>query len=180
MNVYARYFDNEVLTTSLDQLMSFVSGIDGLIITPNLHREIEEYVQGKFFYAKRFKVNARSYFILIKTQANSLQEFKENANREDNRNKEDLEREKEQFFSFITSERIGWYQASITFNRVVPVAQTGKCRYVSTPFKVRLKANSIQHCYDRVLAYLKSREDIDSRSQFPSIKSRNFVATFEE
>jgi hypothetical protein len=42
----------------------------------------------------------------------------------------------------------------------------------------KLKAESVQDCYDKVLEHLRNRQDIDSRSQYPSIKSPNFEFSY--
>lgn len=178
MNIYARYFDNEMMANSFEELWSFICGIEGLAPTATLRQEVMEYVEGRYSYAKRFKVNTRSYFILIKTTAATLQEFKANANKENN-SKEELEKEKESFTRLISEEKIGWYTATVQFKRVVPQEVTGKFQYINTEFSAKLKARSVQDCYDRVIAYLRTRNDIDPRSQFPSIKGRNFIAQYQ-
>ncbi len=179
MNVYARFFDNEIVANSFDELWSFICGIEGLIVTEPLRLDVLEYVEGKYSYAKRFKVNTRSYFILIKTTATTLQEFKENANKDSSITKMDLEKEKENFARIINERNVGWYMATLLFKRVVPQEVTGKFQYINTEFSAKLKACSIQDCYDRVITHLKSREDVDPRSQFPSIKGHNFIAHFQ-
>ncbi len=182
MNVYARYFDNEVLTTTFEELWEFIHSIEGgMVATEQTRLEVQEYVEGKYSYAKRFKVNSRSYFILIKTTATTLTEFKEYANRESTtmQNRAEIEKEKDTFLRAISEEKIGWYEASIQFKRVVPQEVSGKFQYINTEFSARLKARSVQDCYDRILAYLKLRKDIDPRSQFPSIKGRNFIAQYQ-
>ena len=50
--------------------------------------------------------------------------------------------------------------------------------YVDTPFRVKLKAVSAADAYARIVEHLQNRQDIDPRSQFPSIKGRNFTYTF--
>lgn len=177
MNVYARYFDNEIVAHSFEELWQFICSIEGLNISDSLRLDVMEYAEGKYSYAKRFKVNARNYFILIKTMASTLVEFKENANRENN-NREELEREKEMLQHIITEEKIGWYEASLQFKRVLLSPTTGKFQYINTDFKAKLKARSIQDCYNRLIDHLRSRHDVDPRSQYPSIKGRNFQVEF--
>ena len=72
----------------------------------------------------------------------------------------------------------GWYDASLTFKRVISIPQTSKFQYRDATFRARVRAESIQDCYNRILDHLRSRHDIDPRSQFPSIKGRNFVCEF--
>ena len=73
---------------------------------------------------------------------------------------------------------VGWYESSLTFKRVVQNPDTGKCQYVDTFFKVRLKAKSALDAYNRIIEHLQNRQDVDPRSQFPSAKSSNYEYTF--
>ena len=62
----------------------------------------------------------------------------------------------------------------MSFKRVISLPEVQKCHYVDTVFVVKLKAESIQDSYDKVVDHLRNRQDIDLRSQFPSIKGPNF------
>jgi hypothetical protein len=72
----------------------------------------------------------------------------------------------------------GWYDGSIMFKRVIPIPQTQKFQYVDTFFVARVKAYSRQDCYNKIIDHLRSRNDIDTRSQFPSIKGKNFECVY--
>ena len=72
----------------------------------------------------------------------------------------------------------GWYAAKIVFKRVILHPDTQKFHYVDTPFICKVKAESAQDCYDKVVSHLRNRQDIDPRSQYPSIKSGNFAFEF--
>ncbi len=176
MNIYIRYFDNEKVCLSTDELLDFVSNIDGITLDDRLRQDVLDYAAGKFSFAKRFRVSPRSYFILIKTTATNMQEFKEYSQR-GNENKEQQEGEKEQLVQILNEKKSGWYNAYVLFKRVVP-SESGKFQYIDTPFRAKLKAESIQDCYDRVMNHLRTRADVDPRSQLPSIKGRNFQAEF--
>ena len=63
-------------------------------------------------------------------------------------------------------------EGSIDFKRVQLVPGTGKFQYRDTHFVARVKASSGQECYDRIVDHLSQR--VDSRSQFPSAKGKNF------
>ena len=76
----------------------------------------------------------------------------------------------------LNEPHVGWYDATITFKRVVQNPDTGKCKYVDTRFRVRLIAESAMHCYERIIDYL--RERVDERSQFPSAKGKNYKFRF--
>jgi len=72
----------------------------------------------------------------------------------------------------------GWYEGSILFKRVIPIQGTGKFQYSDTTFVARVKADSPIQCYDRIVQYLRNRQDVDWRSQFPSAKGKNFTYKF--
>lgn len=181
MNLYIRYFDKEVLVHRIEEAVAFLSEIPGFEPDDNFVNDFVTYVNGPIQYPKRYKVRNKSYFIVIKTIANSLEEFKANGASAANAPviqpvpQPVVVKERRDPYR---AEHVGWYEAELTFNRVLANPDTGKSRYYSTDFVARVKAVSLQDCYNRVVDYLRSREDIDSRSQFPSIKGRNFHATF--
>ena len=61
---------------------------------------------------------------------------------------------------------------------MVLIPETSKFQYKDTLFRVRLKAQSPMDCYNRIVDHLRNRQDVDSRSQFPSSKSSNFFYTY--
>ncbi len=177
MNLYIRYFNDETLAKSLPEVYTFLSDISGIRLDEALMGDIEAYVKGGPSYPKRFKISSHLYFIMIKTSAASLEEFKARAGKP---SKAPAEWDRDALTRELTAERPGWYNASLAFKRVVPVADnSGKFRYVDTDFEVRLKAHSVQDCYNRVIDHLRRRADVDPRSQFPSIKGRNFKAEYQ-
>ena len=76
MNIYARYFDQDVLVHSFDELMEFLSEIPEIPINQRLIDDVRAYVQSDMPYPKRYKIRPRVYFILIKTTAETMEEFK--------------------------------------------------------------------------------------------------------
>ena len=72
----------------------------------------------------------------------------------------------------LNEDHPGWYEGTIDFKRVVLVPATGKHEYRDTRFVAQVKAMSGQDCYNRIVEHLRSR--VDSRSQFPSAKGKNF------
>ena len=76
----------------------------------------------------------------------------------------------------LSEQKQGWYQGTLDFKRVVMIPGTGKHEYRDTHFVAACKANSGLDCYNRIVEYLKGR--VDSRSQFPSSKGKNFKFTF--
>ncbi len=195
MNLYIRYFDDEVVVRSVEEALGFIAGIQGFNMTPQFEEDFRQYVEGPMPYPKRYKVRARIYFIVIKTMAESLEEFKANGkNMQEAKAGEELEgmelqggeviekprflRPKEQALLRLNDELPGWYEATVNFKRVVRNLDTGKFDYVDTTFVARVKAFSGMDCYNRVIDHLRTRSDIDPRSQFPSAKGKNYQFTY--
>ena len=55
---------------------------------------------------------------------------------------------------------------------MVYIVATGKYEYRGTIFVAQCKSVSGIDCYNRIVDYLRDR--VDSRSQFPSAKGKNF------
>ena len=176
MNIYLRFFDSEILVNSLSEAIDFLQSIPEVDVDEFLVKDLTQYIESDVMYPKRYKVRGRAYFIVIKTMASTLEEFKEIGLQAKDPTRQSEAREKPQDAFLI--QNFGWYDATINFKRVVCLPQTQKCQYCDTTFKARLKASCIQECYDRVIDHLRSRGDIDPRSQFPSIKGKNFECVF--
>ena len=169
MNLYIRYFDKETFVSSADEAIDFLSSISEIGMNAELEADIREYATNDVCYPKRYKVRPRVYFIIIKTSAASMQDFKEKkalrpAPSEQNSAASPLNR--------LVEEMPGWYEGTLDFKRVVLVPSTGKHEYRDTHFVANLKANSGLDCYNRIVEHLRAR--VDSRSQFPSAKGKNF------
>ena len=132
--------------------------------------DIRQYVASDVYYPKRYKVRPRIYFIIIKTEATTMLDFKQKKalRTNDNNNHKDSP-----IILHLTEERAGWYEGVLTFKRVVYIAATGKHEYRDTQFVAHCKALSGFDCYNRIVDYLKQR--VDNRSQFPSAKGKNFT-----
>ncbi|MBR5393971.1 MAG: hypothetical protein IK144_02680 [Bacteroidaceae bacterium] len=170
MNLYIRYFDEEVLVYSVEEALNFLSSLEDVEVDEEMVSELEKFMSSTAMYPKHIKVHARSFFIVIKTTANTLEEFKAKGA---GQIKMEKAAQKEAIAQYSKSQP-GWYSASILFKRVITLPETQKCHYVDTPFACKVKAESAQDCYEKVISHLRSRGDIDTRSQFPSIKSANF------
>lgn len=164
--------------------MSFLSSIEEITVNERIAEEVKEYMESDVRYPKRYKVRPRVYFIMIKTDAQNMAEFKahKNSNAENNSEdngmspKEIRQRENDLIMTRLTTKRYGWYEAEVNFKRVVKNPDTGKNDYRDTAFKAHLKAESGEDCYKRVIAHLSHR--VDPRSQFPSIKGQNYRYKF--
>lgn len=170
MNLYLRYFDKEALVNSVDEAIDFLNSIDEIEMTPILESDIREYVASDIFYPKRYKIRPRVYFIIIKTEANSMLDFKEKRavrtapNAEKGRATTTVMK--------LNEERDGWYEGTMDFKRVQLVPGTNKFQYRDTHFVAVVRAMSGLDCYNRIVEHLRQR--VDDRSQFPSAKGKNF------
>ena len=175
MNIYARYFDQDILVHSIDELIDFLSSIPDIQVTQDLVEDITDYLEGDMPYPKRYKIRPRVYFILIKTTANSLEEFKANKKQNSAAAAENEAPNKKEVRTNLLLEVIpGWYKGTITFKRVILIPGTNKFQYQDTTFSALAKAESGQDCYNRIIDHLKNRQDVDLRSQFPSAKGNNY------
>jgi hypothetical protein len=174
MNLYIRYFGNETLVYNVQEAIDFLANIPAIGMNRQLEADIRAYAASDVVYPKRYKVRQRAYFIIIKTVAETMADFKQ---------KKGLRAPQQAGFGSrrdlaatavnrMTEVREGWYEGKISFKRVVTLPSTGKHQYRDTTFVARCKAVSGQDCYDRIVEHLKSR--VDSRSQFPSAKGKNF------
>ncbi len=172
MNLYIRYFDKEILVPTVDEAISFLSDIQEIGMNPVLEKDIREYVASDVFYPKRYKTRPRVYFIIIKTDAESMQDFKEKKAVHPDLNPKVAP----STMARLNEEQFGWYEGAIDFKRVQMVPGTGKFQYRDTHFVARCKAVSGIDCYNRIVDHLSQR--VDPRSQFPSAKGKNFKFTY--
>lgn len=170
MNLYLRYFDRETLVSTADEAIDFLRSIDEIEVTPMLEADIREYAESDVYYPKRYKIHARIYFIIIKTEAETMQDFKEKKAVRPNENQP--VKTVTPILTRLNEVNPGWYEGMIEFKRVLLVPGTGKFQYRDTQFVARVRCNSAMECYERIVDHL--REKVDSRSQFPSVKGKNF------
>ncbi|RRD76194.1 hypothetical protein EII14_08155 [Alloprevotella sp. OH1205_COT-284] len=176
MNIYVRYFDHEAITHNIEELIDFLAKLNEIPITRTLVDELTVYVNSEMPYPKRYKVRPRVYFILIKTSAQTLDEFKANRKSHDTPLAYSAENQtqREPRTTQLQEVRKGWYFGRINFKRVLLIPGTQKYQYRDTTFSAYVLADSAQHCYTRIIDHLKNRQDVDPRSQFPSAKGTNF------
>ncbi len=174
MNLYLRYFDREILVDNVDDAISFLADIEEIGMNPMLEKDIRDYAASDVLYPKRYKIRPRIYFIIIKTEAANMQDFK--AKKAVHMDEERADKMLPPVMSRLSEERFGWYEGAIDFKRVQLVPGTGKFQYRDTHFVARCKAHSGLDCYNRIVDHLSQR--VDSRSQFPSAKGKNFKFMF--
>lgn len=170
MNLYIRYFDKETLVHDVDDAIDFLSSIPEIGMDMDLEEDIREYAASSVYYPKRYKVRPRVYFIVIKTEAATMLDFKQKKAL-----RSDIVEHKDPVPSTLVKlneQNPGWYEGSLDFKRVILVPATGKYEYRDTHFVAQCKANSAMECYVRLVDYLRTR--VDSRSQFPSAKGKSF------
>jgi hypothetical protein len=171
MNLYLRYFDREILVSTVDEAIDFLRTIEDIEMNPLLEADIREYAASDIFYPKRYKVHPRVYFIIIKTEAKTLQDFKDKKAVHEGGEVQPAAKTTPTIMR-LNEINDGWYEGGVDVNRVLLIPGTGKFQYRDTQFVARLKAISGMECYERMIDYL--RERVDDRSQFPSPKGKNF------
>lgn len=177
MNLYIRYFDKETLVTNVEDAIYFLAGISEIGMNPVLEQDIRDYVASDVYYPKRYKIRPRVYFIIIKTEAQTMLDFKEKrALHTAPVNTQNREKIVSPALAKLNEEQTGWYAGSIDFKRVLMAPGTGKFHYRDTHFEACCKATSGIDCYNRIVDHLRQR--VDSRSQFPSAKGKNFHFRF--
>lgn len=174
MNLYLRYFDKEILVTKVDDAITFLAEIDDIGMNPVLEKDIRDYAASDVLYPKRYKIRPRVYFIIIKTEAANMQDFKEK--KAVHPDGSPASKAVSSAVMKLNEERYGWYEGTIDFKRVQMVPGTGKFQYRDCHFVANVKANSGLDCYNRIVDHLLQR--VDSRSQFPSAKGKNFKFQF--
>lgn len=175
MNLYLRYFDKETLVTSVDAALDFLRSIPDIGMNANLENDVRAYAESDVYYPKRYKIRQRVYFIVIKTTAATMLDFKQKKALHTTPGAQAQASEKQAAGAAagrLAEERQGWYEGTLDFKRVVMLPTTGKHEYRDTHFVAQCKAHSGQDCYNRIVEHLRSR--VDSRSQFPSAKGKNF------
>ncbi len=176
MNLYVRYFDKETLATNVEDAIDFLASIPEIAMDDDLADDIRAYADSDVFYPKRYKVRPRVYFIIIKTEAATMLDFKQKKALRPGPNMASQHDTVAPAIVRLNEEREGWYEGSLDFKRVVMIPSTGKHEYRDTHFVANVKAISGQDCYNRIVEHLRSR--VDGRSQFPSAKGKNFKFKF--
>lgn len=175
MNLYIRYFDEECVVSTAEEAFDFLSSLPGITLDEVFMKDLRQYMESPMPYPKRYKVRPRVYFIVIKTTASTLAEFKVNGGRVQ---AGAVSAPKESATVRFADDCPGWYEGTILFKRVIPIHGTNKFQYKDTRFKARCKAHNPQDCYERMVEHLRSRQDVDPRSQFPSAKGKNFSCSY--
>lgn len=183
MNLYVRYFSHETVARSVDEALDFLASIPEIKIENNTRSRINTFLRSSNLYPFRLKVTFSNYVLFLKTEAETLEAFKEEeAMRRAQKNDPAaaISERKKTILDALNAERRGWWLTSIKFKRVITMPHTGKCQYVDTTFTVKQIASSPMDAYNRLVDHLKNRDDVDPRSQIPSAKSSNYEYKFLE
>lgn len=172
MNLYLRYFDREILVSKVDEAINFLRSIAEIDMTPELEADIRDYAASDICYPKRYKVRPRVYFIVIKTLAATMKDFKDKKALRTSSPVAERRESANTAMGRLNEEMPGWYEGILDFKRVVLIPATGKHEYRDTQFVANVKAMSGADCYNRIVEHLRGR--VDARSQFPSVKGKNF------
>lgn len=183
MNLYIRYFAHETLAHDLNEALAFIESIGEFNVNASFSERINNFIESTSTYPMRLKVSYSNYILFLKTPAENLEEFHilEQKNKEANEeNKQTLAEKKRSMMEALNESHPGWYETNVMFKRVVTAPDTMKCQYIDTSFAAKLKAESAMDAYNRTIAHLQNRDDIDPRSQFPSVRSDSFSYKFLE
>ncbi len=180
MNIYARYFDQEIVASSFEELITFLTAIPEINVTTELLDNVKAYIDSPLPYPKRYKLRPRVYFILIKTTAKDILEFKNKRNKEESAHSRPntAQAYKDDRTAKLFETNPGWYSTSLCIKRMVYIKEIQKYQYQNNTIKAYINADSPIKCYERLLEYFQTRKDIDSRSQIPSAKSENFKCQY--
>ena len=176
MNLYVRFFDKEALLPDIDAVLDFLSSIPQINMNAVSPKKLEKYLESDSSYPFKVKIDERNYFLVIKTEEPTLEAF-QMAQHMMNQHPVGTKRapygQPESRETILMEEKEGWYDACLVFKRAMPGNEMRKFQYADTPFRARLCAKSGIDWYNRIVDHLKSRPEVDIRSQFPSAKGQN-------
>ena len=182
MNLFIRYFDHETLAHNVNEAIAFLGTINDIKLDGTVPGRIANFLSSNNTYPFRLKISYSNYVLFLKTEAETIEEFHqlEQKNKEakaEGKAMSPADKKRSQMEA-LNEAHPGWYEGSLTFKRVVVDKITNKCKYIDTPFTARCKAESAMDCYNRIVGHLKTRQEIDPRSQYPSARSSNFAFKF--
>ena len=124
MNLYLRYFNDETVVSSVEEAVDFLKGlnIEDFEIDDKFVGDLTEFVNSDSTYPKRYKVKQHYYFIVIKTNVQTIEEFKRNNIKSLLENDDNGSANKPSKSSPLSEELYGWYDAQLIFK-----PETGWC-----------------------------------------------------
>lgn len=172
MNYYVRYFDEETLTGSMKETFDFLSGLEDIEMDDNCVSQVEEYFTTDQKGMRKFVMPNHKSFIVIKTTAGSLEEFKKN----NQKSAESAPKAAGQ--KNFDIEQKGWYECSMTISRMLTNPETGKSFYYMDTMVAKVNAGTPREAYEKMVKHVHDNPEIDSRSQIPAAANKNFQYRF--
>ena len=78
MNLYVRYFDHEYLAKSVDDALEFLAvPSEEIKLESNAASRITTFLNSSNLYPFRLKVSYSNYVLFLKTEAETMEQFKE-------------------------------------------------------------------------------------------------------
>lgn len=176
MNYYFRYFQNEAVLKTADELLSYMHSIK-IKMSSEMEQGIREYCEQNTTYPKHIKLDKKTNCIIIKTTSETLEQFHERGMMGKEKS---AEAKTTSPLTIYDEQAPGKYYASFTFRRVIVNPDTNKSAYVDETVEAEMFARSQRDCYEQVVAYVQNHPDVDKRSQLPSIKNTNFSCSLIE
>ena len=110
MNLYLRFFDNETLVENADQALNFLDSLPDIQVTPEMEEDVRAYADSDVLYPKRYKVKPRVYFIIIKTEAKPMLDFKQKKALRSTLDASGTAKETNMAIQRLNQEMPGWYE----------------------------------------------------------------------
>lgn len=195
MNYYIRFFDKDVLVSSYEEAYDFLASIPQIKMDDVRGEILKKFIEGPSKFPLRLKVTPKVYALVLKTDETNIEKLRGGNTNEphrtaatdvpedDFRHQSDMavppidewKRRTYDRMMQLNDEIPGIYEGSLVFKRVVPIEENSmKVCYKDTRFSARMRATSGIDCYNQIVEHLKGRQDVDSRSQYPSAKSNKF------
>lgn len=195
MNYYIRFFDKDVLVSSYEEALDFLTSIPQIKMDDVRAEILKKFIEGPSKFPLRLKISPKVYALVLKTTETDISKLRGGNTNEQNHisptdmNEDEYQRPVEMGAAPIdewkrrTYDRMmqlndevpGIYEGCLIFKRVVPIEENSmKVCYKDTRFVARMRANSGIDCYNQIVEHLKGRQDVDPRSQYPSAKSNKF------
>ena len=111
MNLYVRYFDHEFLAKTVEEALDFIASIGEIKLENNAAARIITFLNSSNLYPFRLKVSYSNYVLFLKTEAETLEKFKEEeALRKEQKSDRinSMAEHKKSVIDALNEEKIGW------------------------------------------------------------------------
>lgn len=155
----------------MKETFDFLGGLQDIEIDADCLSQVEEYFTTDQKGMRKFFMPNHKTFIVIKTTADTLEEFKKNNQKNEASAKTPTQKA-------LDTEQVGWYDCSMTISRMLTNPETGKSFYYLDTMKAKVYANTAHEAYNKMVKHVHDNPEIDSRSQIPAAANKNFQYTF--